>query len=125
MDVGFGMSVSRTRYFLADFFMVIVAMIWFSFVFVKVATSNTSHGIYRIDLFLAAMVPGDNGFFKQCVRTYRHPNSCRVLYRMFLFLAAFFTQTIGLLYTTTGKSGFSRPHLYYYRALLASRFYTH
>ncbi|MEL7568133.1 MAG: DMT family transporter [Dehalobacterium sp.] len=95
-----------TRSFLADFSMVIVAMIWgVSFVFVKVAIEVIPPMEFiGIRFIIAALVLGII-FYKHMLKTNRQELLAGCFIGLFLFLG-FFTQTIGLLYTTPGKSGF-------------------
>jgi len=96
----------RTRSILADFSMVIVAMIWgISFVFVKVAIEVIPPMEFiGIRFIIAALVLGVI-FYKHMLKTNKQELLAGCFIGLFLFLG-FFAQTIGLLYTTPGKSGF-------------------
>lgn len=96
----------RTRFLLADLSMVMVAMIWgVSFVFVKVSIGVIPPMEFiGIRFIIAALVLGMI-FYKHLLKTNRQELLAGCFIGLFLFLG-FFAQTIGLQYTTPGKSGF-------------------
>lgn len=96
----------RMRSLLADFSMVIAAMIWgVSFVFVKVAIGVIPPMEFMgIRFIIAALVLGLI-FNKQLLKTTKQEVLAGCFIGLFLF-GGMFAQTIGLLYTTPGKSGF-------------------
>lgn len=96
----------RTRALFADFSLVMVALTWgISFVFVKVAIGVIPPMEFiGIRFVIAALVLGII-FHKPLLKTNRQELMAGCFIGLFMFLG-FFTQTIGLQYTTPGKSGF-------------------
>jgi drug/metabolite transporter (DMT)-like permease len=97
---------NRTRTILADLSLVIIAMIWgISFVFVKVSIGVIPPMEFiGIRFVIASLVLGII-FYKDFLKTSKKEIIAGCFIGVFLFLS-FFAQTIGLQYTTPGKSGF-------------------
>jgi drug/metabolite transporter (DMT)-like permease len=91
---------------IADFSMIMVAMIWgVSFVFVKVSIGVIpSMEFIGIRFIIASLVLAIM-FYKHLLKTNKQELIAGCVIGLFLFLG-FYAQTIGLQYTTPGKSGF-------------------
>jgi len=96
----------RTQALLADLSMVMVAMIWgISFVFVKVSIGIIPPMEFIGIRFVIASLVLALIFYKPLLKTNKKEILAGCIIGIFLFLG-FFAQTLGLQFTTPGKSGF-------------------
>jgi len=97
---------NRIRTILADLSLVMIAMVWgISFVFVKVAIGVIPPMEFIGVRFVIASLVLAIIFYKPLLKTNKNEIMAGCVIGIFLFLG-FFTQTIGLQFTTPGKSGF-------------------